>query len=399
MDKPVPLLLFLTLGCRACDVGWRGGHDVQVVDEREFFEEYLEINWANLVTNIACVQSVAVELALNRDGRLGGSSRRTEREASTLRGDPLAMENLFQYTDCQEAPYFVNVTIRNLVGREFVHSTTLDPMKLFDPHQLVVKQKPGSPVAIVQWTEKVFKDLRLRTHCLRGGRLVDSKNVLVQELDIMYPEVKVPSTSCKEQIYCIQYDIGDPEKPKQVYFSATPDGNCTNDVEETTSSGTTGLREQANDKTLPHSVATVQFVQYVRAEDEEVDGGQVLQVAGVPIFGIASCSAMIVIIFSLVGLIVFVRVKRKRREEMRPSYNLPQETGYNDDHGSYGRYTMRSASYDGRGGFRQQSFSSSSISRHSREGDVSDEEFVGDVVAVVDNRPYYHVGPIEVTEL
>ena len=74
MDKPVPLLLFLTLGCRACDVGWRAGHDVQVVDEREFFGEYLEISWANLVTNIACVESVAVEMALNRDGQLGGSS-------------------------------------------------------------------------------------------------------------------------------------------------------------------------------------------------------------------------------------------------------------------------------------------------------------------------------------
>ena len=84
---------------------------------------------------------------------------------------------------------------------------------------------------------------------------------------------------------------------------------------------------------------------------------------------------------------------------MRPSHSLSQESTYNDDHGSYGRYTMRSASYDGRGEFRQQSFSSSSISRHSREGDVSDEEFVGDVVAVVDNRAYYHVGPIEVTEL
>ena len=85
---------------------------------------------------------------------------------------------------------------------------------------------------------------------------------------------------------------------------------------------------------------------------------------------------------------------------MRPSHSLrEQESGYNDDHGPYGRYTMRPASYDGRGGFSQQSFSSSSISRHSREGDVSDEEYVGDVVAVVDNRPYYHVGPIEVTEL
>ena len=97
MGKPVLLLLLLSMGCRACDVGWRDASKVQVVDEREFFKEYLEINWADLVNNVQCVESVVVELTLNRDGSLGGSSSRTERQARTLRGDPLAIDNLFQY--------------------------------------------------------------------------------------------------------------------------------------------------------------------------------------------------------------------------------------------------------------------------------------------------------------
>merc|ERR1712130_472486 len=206
MGKPVLLLFLLSMGCRACDVGWQGARKVQVVDEREFFEEYLEIKWADLVSNVQCVESVVVEMTLNRDGGLGGSSSRTERQARTLRGNPLAIDNLFQYTDCQEAPYNVNVTIVDMLGSKLVHSTILDPLKLFDPKQTLVKQKSGSPVAVVLWLENVFKDLRLREHCLRGGKLFNSRNDLVQELDIMYPEVAVTSTSCREEIFSIQYD-------------------------------------------------------------------------------------------------------------------------------------------------------------------------------------------------
>ena len=391
MDKPVLLLLLLSMGCRACDVGWLGGsQEVQVVDEQEFFGEYLEVNWAGLVSNVHCVGSVVVELTLNRDGNLGGSSSRTERQARTLRGDPLAIENLFQYTDCQEAPYIVNVTIVDMLGSKLVHSTTLDPLKLFDSKQILVKQKAGNPVAVVHWLDNVFKDLRLREHCLRGGKLFNSRDELIQELDIMYPEVKVTSRSCEEELFSIQYEIGDSERPTKIFFAMSPADNCTNMVEESTTVATEFL-DQDKDKLLS-------FVQYVRTSDEDLESEQLLQ-AGLPIFGIASCSAMIVIIFSLVGLIVFVRVKKKREEininTILSTYRPQQSYNSSDDHGSYGRYTTR-ADYDD---FSRQSFHSSSISHHSEEGDEGEEEFVGDVVAIVDNIPYYHVGPIEVTEL
>jgi len=238
MGKTVLLLLLFSMGCRACDVGWLGASKVQVVDEREFFGEYLEVNWADLVSNVQCVESVVVELTLNQDGNLGGSSSRTERQARTLRGDPLAIENLFQYTDCQEAPYNVNVTIVDMLGSKLVHSTTLDPLKLFDSKQILVKQKAGNPVAVVFWLKNVFRDLRLREHCLRGGKLFNSRNELIQELDIMYPEVKVTSRSCKEELFLIQYDIGNSERPTKIFFEISPTDNCTNMVEESTTVAT-----------------------------------------------------------------------------------------------------------------------------------------------------------------
>lgn len=384
MGKPVLLLLLLSMGCRACDVGWRGASKVQVVDEREFFGEYLEINWANLVSNVQCVESVAVELTLNRDGNLGGSSSRTERQARTLRGDPLAIDNLFRYTNCQEAPYNVNVTIVDKLGSRLVHSTTLDPLRLFDSKQTLVKQKAGNPVAVVLWLENVFKDLGLREHCLRGGKLFNSKNDLVQELDIMYPEVEVKSRSCKEEIFSIQYDIGDSKRPTRTFFSISPSENCTNMAEERTTIATE-IPNQEEDK-------LASAVLYVRASDEDLEGEQLLQ-AGLPIFGIASCSAMIVIIFSLVGLIVFVRMKKKREEisinTILSTYRPQQSYNSSEDRGSHGRYTTR-GEYDD---------FSSSVSQQSQDRDEGDEEFVGDVVAIVDNVPYYHVGPIEVTEL
>jgi len=306
------------------------------------------------------------------------------------RGDPLAIENLFQYTDCQEAPYNVNVTIVDMLGSKLVHSTTLDPLKLFDSEQILVKQKAGNPVAVVLWLDNVFKDLRLREHCLRGGKLFNSRDELMQELDIMYPEVRVTSRSCKEEQFSIQYDIGDSERPTKIFFAISPTDNCTNMVEESTTVATEFL-DQGKDKLLS-------VVQYVRASDEDLEGEQLLQ-AGLPIFGIASCSAMIVIIFSLVGLIVFVRVKKKREEininTILSTYRPQQSYNSSDDRGSYGRYTTRT-DYDD---FSRQSFHSSSISHQSEEGDVGEQEFVGDVVAIVDNIPYYHVGPIEVTEL
>ena len=49
--------------------------------------------------------------------------------------------------------------------------------------------------------------------------------------------------------------------------------------------------------------------------------------------------------------------------------------------------------------FGQRSFYSASISHQSEEGEEGEEEFVCDVIAIFDNIPYYHVGPIEVTEL
>ena len=306
MGKPVLLLLLLSMNCRACDVGWLGaGNNVKVVDEQDFFGEYLEINWAGLVTNGQCVESVVVELTLNQDGNLGGSSSRTERQARTLRGDPLAIENLFQYTGCQEAPYIVNVTIVDVLGSKLVHCTTLDPLKLFDSKQLLVKQKAGDPVAVVFWLENVFKDLRLREHCLSGGRLFNSRDELIKELDIMYPEVPVTSTSCKEEIFWIQYDIGDPERSTKIFFAISPTDNCTKIVEESATVGVvTEFIDQGKDKLMA-------AVQYIRAStDEDLEGEQLLQ-AGLPIFGIASCSAMIV---SLIGLIVVVRVKKKREE-------------------------------------------------------------------------------------
>jgi len=392
MDKPVLLLLLLSMGCRACDVGWLGaGNKVKVVDEQEFFGEYLEINWADLVTNGQCVESVVVELTLNRDGNLGGSSSRTERQARTLRGDPMAIENLFQYTDCQEAPYVVNVTIVDVMGSKLVHSTNLDPLKLFDSKQILVKQKAGDPVAVVFWLENVFKDLRLRGHCLRGGKLFNSRNELIKELDIMYPEVNVTSTSCKEEIFSIQYDIGDSERRTKIFFAISPTDNCTQIIEES-ATVVTEFVDRGKDKMMA-------AVQYVRASDEDLEGEQLLQTS-LPIFGIASCSAMIVIIFSLIGLIVFVRVKKKREEvninTILSTYRPQQSYNSSEDRGSYGRYTTTTSDYDNLG---QQSFYSSSISHQSDEGEEGEEEFVGDVVAIVDNIPYYHVGPIEVTEL
>ena len=390
MGKPVLLLLLLSMGCRACDVGWLGAGNVKVVDERDFFGEYLEVNWVGLVTNVQCVESVVVELTLNRDGNLGGSSSRTERQARTLRGDPLAIENLFQYTDCQEGPYIVNVTIVDVMGSKLVHSTTLDPLRLFDSKQILVKQKAGDPVAVVFWLENVFKDLRLRAHCLRGGKLFNSRNELVKELDIMYPEEKVTSRSCREEIFSIQYDIGDSERPTRIFFAISPTDNCTQMVEESTTIATK-IPDQDKDKMMS-------AVQYVRASDEDLEGEQLLQ-AGLPIFGIASCSAMVVIIFSLVGLIIFVRVKKKREEininTILSTYRPQQSYNSSEDRGSYGKYTM-SSDYDNLG---QHSFYFSSVSHQSEEGNEGEEEFVGDVVAIVDNIPYYHVGPIEVTEL
>ena len=126
-------------------------------------------------------------------------------------------------------------------------------------------------------------------------------------------------------------------------------------------------------------------------------GGAVAKRRRVSEAALAGCSAMIVIIFSLVGLIVFVRVKKKR-EEMNINTILSTYNSYNssDDPGSHGRYTTR-AEYDDFD--RQQSFYSSSVSHQSQDVEEVEEEFVGDVVAIVDNIPYYHVGPIEVTEL
>ena len=393
MCKPVLLLLLLSLACRACDVGWQGDSSMQVVDEREFFGEYLEINWAKLVRDIQCVESVVVELTLNRDGNLGGSSKRSERQARHLRGDPIAMENLFQYTDCQEAPYIVNVTIIDKVGVKFVHRTTLDPLKLFDSKQIVVKHTAGNPVVKVLWLENVFKDLRLREHCLRGGKLF-KRNVLEQELDIMYPEVEVTSRSCKEEIFSIQYDIG--ENPKTIFFAIPATENCTNMDEGSTTSATKILKQRDDTDQL------MSMGQHEQDEDLVLESEKLLQ-AGLPIFGIASCSAMVVIIVSLVGLIVFVRMKKKREEININSILYRPQQSYNssEDRGSYGRYTTRG---DGdheeeEDGVGQQSFHSSSTSHQSQERDEVEEEFVGDVIAIVDNIPYYRVGPIEVTEL
>ena len=88
------------------------------------------------------------------------------------------------------------------------------------------------------------------------------------------------------------------------------------------------------------------------------------------------------------------------REEVKintilSTYRPQHSFNSSEDRGSYGRYTTR-AEYDD---FGRQSFHSSSVSHQSQDGDEGEEEFVGDVVAIVDNIPYYHVGPIEVTEL
>merc|ERR1712192_8341 len=224
-----------------------------------------------------------------------------------------------------------------------------------------------------------------------GGKLFNSRNELIKELDIMYPEEPVTSTSCKEEIFSIQYDIGDSERPTKIFFAISPTDNCTKIVEESVTVVTEFI-DQGKDKLMA-------AVQYVRASDEDLEGEQLMQ-TGLPIFGIASCSAMIVIIFSLIGLIVFVRVKKKREEvninTILSTYRPHQSfNSSSEDHGSYGRYTTTTSDYDNLG---QQSFYSSSISHRSEEGEEGEEEFVGDVVAIVDNILYYHVGPIEVTE-
>jgi len=127
-------------------------------------------------------------------------------------------------------------------------------------------------------------------------------------------------------------DIGDPERSTKIFFAISPTDNCTKIVEESATVGVvTEFIDQGKDKLMA-------AVQYIRASsDEDLEGEQLLQ-AGLPIFGIASCSAMIIIIFSLIGLIVVVRVKKKREEvninTILSTYRQQQSFNSSEDHGS-----------------------------------------------------------------